>query len=380
MSKRRWAWIVIVVALLTTFIGLAAQRLVKRYVLQGLHVLEVARGLEVPWSMAFLPDGSMLVTERPGRLRLVDLKSGRVGAPIAGLPPVVVRSEGGLLGVVLAPDFASSQRIYWSFSEPAPAGQEGASTAVARGRLDGNTLRDVEVIFRQPVKRSDGRHFGGRLLFDDQGHLFVGLGDRMLRDDAQRLDSAHGKLLRLMPDGSVPADNPFIGRVGALGAIWSMGHRNIQGLAFNPQTGSLWASEHGPAGGDEINLIKAGANYGWPVVTHGCEYTTCAKIGEGSSKPGMEDPLAWFGPESVPPSSLLFVTSERYPAWKGQLLMSVLGGRALVRMTVQGDRIVERESIWLGQYNRVRDVRQGPDGWIYLAVENPSGVILRIEP
>jgi glucose/arabinose dehydrogenase len=368
------------IALLAGAIGFVAPKLFKRYYQHGLRLVEVAGGLEVPWSMAFLPNGSALVTERQGRMRLVDLKSGRVSAPIEGVPPVVHRTEGGLLGVVLAPDFSTSRQIYWSFSEPASAGQEGASTAVARARLSDSSLTDVEVIFRQPVKRTDGRHFGGRLLFGPEGHLFVALGDRMLRDDAQRLDSAHGKLLRLMPDGSVPRDNPFAGRADALGAVWSYGHRNIQGLAFNPQTGSLWAAEHGPQGGDEINLIKPGANYGWPIVTHGCEYTTCDKIGEGSSRPGMEDPLAWFGPESVPPSALLFVTSDRYPQWKGQLLMSVMHGRALVRMRVQGDRVIERESIWLGKYNRIRDVQQGPDGWIYLAVENPHGAILRIEP
>ena len=389
MKKSRIGFAVAGATLLVIASVWLAPKLLRRYYHHGLGLVEIAGGLDVPWSIAFLPDGAMLVTERIGRMRRIGL-DGRVGEPIAGLPAVAKGGEGGLLAVALAPDFASSRRVYWSYSEPALDGGPGASTALARGRLldrsatagatAGPTMTDVEVIFRQPAKLADNRHFGSRLLFDRDGHLLLALGDRMARDDAQRLDSAHGKLLRLMPDGGVPNDNPFQDRPEVLGQIWSYGHRNVQGLAFNPQTGSLWASEHGPSGGDEVNLIKPGANYGWPRVTHGCEYDTCAPIGEGVEPPGIEAPLAWFGPQSVPPSALAFVTSERYPQWKGDLLMGVLHSRALIRMKVDGDRIVERESMWLGKHHRIRDVQQGPDGWIYVAVERPQGAILRLVP
>lgn len=372
--------IVICAVFITVLVAIKlTPKLMRRFYTQGLELVELTSGLEIPWSMAFLPDGSMLVTERVGRLRHVD-SDGLLSRPISGLPLIAQGGEGGLLGVAIAPDFSQSQRVFWSYSEPAANGQPGASTAVASGRLSDDNLSEVEVIYRQPEKLTDSRHFGGRLLFDREGRLLIGLGDRMVRADAQRLDSAHGKLLRIMPDGSVPADNPFVAQEGAMGEILSFGHRNIQGLAINPENGSLWASEHGPASGDEVNLIKPGANYGWPLVSHGCEYNTCEAIGEEREPAGIEAPVTWFGPESVPPSALMFVDSDRYPEWRGHLLMGVLHSRALMLMKVEGNKIVERKPIWLGKYQRVRDVQQGPDGWIYVAVQSPEGTILRLVP
>lgn len=354
-------------------------KLMRRFHTHGLELVEYASGLNVPWSMAFLPDGSMLVTEREGRLRRIG-SNGQVSEPVEGLPPVAHGGEGGLLGLAIAPDFKDSRRLFWSYSEPAVASLQGASTAVASGYLTDTGVSDVKVIYRQAEKLTDQRHFGGRLLFDLDGRLLIGLGDRMVRDDAQRLDSAHGKLLRILPDGSTPPDNPFANQESALPEIFSLGHRNIQGLALDPQTGAIWASEHGPASGDEVNLIKSGANYGWPLVSHGCEYNTCDPIGADIEPPGIEAPATWFGPESVPPSALTVVTSERYPDWQGHLLMGVLHSRALMLMTVEGDKIVERKPLWLGKYQRIRDVQQGPDGWIYVAVQSPEGTILRLVP
>jgi glucose/arabinose dehydrogenase len=235
------------------------------------------------------------------------------------------------------------------------------------------------VIFRQPVKSSDDTHFGSRLLFDKDGYLLVGLGDRGQRHDAQKLDSAHGKILRIDPNGAPAPGNPFLSTPGALGEIWSLGLRNIQGLAFEPGTGRLWATDHGPQGGDEINIIEPGRNYGWPVVTHGTEYSTRAKIGEGTSKPGMEDPVTWWGPESVAPSGMTFLTGDRYPGWAGQLFIGTLSGQALVRLKVDGSRIVEQQRLITGLLERIRDVRQGPDGWLYILTGGPDGRIIRVE-
>jgi glucose/arabinose dehydrogenase len=246
-------------AVAATALGWLAPKLKRRFYTHGLKVVTVAGGLDAPWAMAFLPDGRMLVTERPGRLRIVE-KDGRVGAPLQGLPPVWAQGEGGLMDVVLDPHFTDNRRLYWSYAEPDPAGGPGASTAIARGRLETDRLADVQVIYRQPLKTGDGRHFGSRLVWGPDGRLYVGLGDRMRRHDAQALDSAHGKILRLDADGRAPADNPFVQTPGARPEIWSYGHRNVQGLAFHPKTGELWASEHGPSGGDELNWIRPASN------------------------------------------------------------------------------------------------------------------------
>ncbi|MED5620649.1 PQQ-dependent sugar dehydrogenase [Ideonella sp. BN130291] len=378
-SAARLLLLLVAAATLVAALVWATPKLMRRFYTHGLTVVPVATGLDTPWAFVFLPDGRMLVTERPGRMRIVE-RDGRLGAPLAGLPPVWSQGEGGLMDVVLDPDFPHNQRVYWSFSEPDASNAALASTAVARGRLAGEQLSEVQVIYRQPVKTGDSRHFGSRLLFDRAGHLFVGLGDRFQRDDAQRLGSAHGKILRLWPDGRAPADNPFAGTPGALPEVWSYGHRNVQGLAIHPQTGQLWASEHGPRGGDELNLIQPGRNHGWPVITYGCEYKGCAPIGEGMAKAGMEQPVLWWGPESTPPSALLFVTSDRYPGWKGQLLVATFRNGAFTRVTLDGQRVVAKDAVYLAGNERVRDLKQGPDGLIYLLANVPEGRILRLEP
>ena len=335
----------------------------------------VSTGLEHPWGMAFLPDGRALVTERPGRLRIV-AADGALSAPLAGVPAVVAKGQGGLLDVALHPRFADNHLVYLSYSE---AGDGGNSTAVARGRFEGDALRDVEVIFRQQPKFDSPNHFGSRLVFAGDGTLFVTLGERYFRrDDAQQLDNHHGKIVRLNDDGSVPADNPFAQRQAALPQIWSYGHRNLQGAVLHPQTGELWTHEHGPRGGDELNIARAGRNYGWPVITYGKEYIG-GSIGEGTAKAGMEQPLHYWVP-SIAPSGMTFV-DERIPAWKGNLLIGSLKFDQLVRLELDGDKVVHEERLLqkeLGE--RVRDVEQGPDGAIYLLTDESKGKLVKLVP
>jgi glucose/arabinose dehydrogenase len=345
----------------------------------ALKPVTVAQGLVNPWSLAFLPDGRMLVTERPGRLRIVE-KDGSLGAPIAGLPAIAVGGQCGLLDVALDPQFADNGVIYWSFAEPAAAPDSGNSTAVARGRLAGNALTDVRTIFVQQPKVSSSAHCGGRLAFARDGRLFVTLGERFSRkEDAQTLGNHLGKIVRIEPDGRVPADNPFVGRAGARPEIWSLGHRNVQGAAIHPLTGELWESEHGPQGGDEINLVEAGRNYGWPLVTFGRNYVIGTRIGEEGPKPGFEQPLKYWVPTSIAPSGMAFLTSDRYPGWKGSLFIGALRGEALVRLTIDGRKVVGEERLLGDLKERIRDVRQGPDGWLYVVTDSANGRILRIE-
>jgi glucose/arabinose dehydrogenase len=377
MTKRNKILIAVALLLVIAVAAWATPKILRRLDMQGMKPVTVAKGLEFPWGLAFLPDGRMLVTERPGRMRIVTA-DGMLGAPIAGLPPVFAQGEGGLLDVVLDPKFNANAQVFWAYSEPDTAGKV-ASTAVARGRLDGNAMKDVQVIYRQLEKLADGRHFGARLLFASDGNLFVTLGDRSKRDDAQNPQSAHGKIMRIAIEGRAAAGNPFEGVVGTLPEIWTLGHRNVQGIAFHPETGELWVSEHGPQGGDELNLIARGKNYGWPVITNGCEYTTCAKIGEGTEKAGMESPIAWWGPQSTAPSGITFLTSDRYPGWKGQLFMGTLAGQALVRLKLDGHKVVEQQRLVTGLLERIRDVKQGPDGWLYVITAGPDGRIIRVE-
>jgi glucose/arabinose dehydrogenase len=341
-----------------------------------LRPVTVARGLVNPWSLAFLPDGRMLVTERPGRLRIV-APDGRLSAPVAGLPAVDAGGQCGLLDVVLDPAFTDNGRVYWSYAE---AGEGGNATAVARGRLAGERLDDVQVIFRQQPRVASSAHCGGRLVFARDGRLFVTLGDRFSRkDDAQAPGNHLGKIVRIEADGRVPADNPFVGRADARPEIFSLGHRNVQGAALHPQTGELWASEHGPQGGDEINRIEPGRNYGWPLVTYGRNYGTGTRIGEEGPKAGFEPPLKWWVPTSIAPSGMAFLTSERYPGWKGSLFIGALRGEALVRLELDGNRIVGEERLAQALSARIRDVRQGPDGWLYLLTDNADGRVIRLE-
>jgi glucose/arabinose dehydrogenase len=341
----------------------------------ALQVQQVAQGLEQPWGLAFLPDGRMLITEKAGTLRLVDAQ-GKVSAPLAGVPKVVVRGQGGLLDVAVDPQFARTQRIYLSYSEP--RGGDANATAVAHARLDGNALKDVTVIFRQQPARDSGHHFGSRLVFAPDGALFVTLGDRnSARDQVQPLDTTIGKVVRIDRDGGIPEGNPFVTREGALPEVWSYGHRNLQGAAWNPADGQLWTHEHGPKGGDEINIARPGRNYGWPAITYGREYSGL-KVGEGiSAKTGMEQPLHWWLP-SIAPSGMAFYTAERFPQWRGQLFVGSLKFGQLVQLQLDGERVVRETRHEMKA--RIRDVRQGPDGYLYLLTDAADGRLLRVAP
>jgi len=343
-----------------------------------LKPVTVARGLEHPWALAFLPDGHMLVTERAGRLRIVD-GSGRVSAPLAGLPPISVGSQCGLLDVAVDPRFADNQRIFFTFAEPAADGG-GNSTAVASARLVGSALQEVRTIFSQRPKIRSQQHCGSRIVFARDGRLWVGLGDRSsAKEQAQNLGNHIGKVIRIDPDGSVPADNPFVNRPGAEPELWSLGHRNIQGAALHPASGQLWASEHGPQGGDELNIVEAGRNHGWPLVTKGRNYGIGTRIGEDGPKPGFVEPIRTWLPTSVAPSGMAFLTSDRYPGWQGSLFVGTLRGQALLRLSLDGNRVSGEERLLEDLGERIRDVRQGPDGWLYILTDASDGRLIRLE-
>jgi len=340
------------------------------------RLVTVAEGLEHPWGIAFLPDGRALVTERPGRLRIV-AQDGTVGPALDGVPTVDATGQGGLLGIALDPDFASNRLVYLAYAEPRDGGN---GTSVARGQLGEGGLSDVEVIFRQQPTVAGRHHFGSRLVFARDGRLFVALGERNSeRARAQTLDSHIGKVVRIERDGSVPADNPFVGRAGALPEIWSYGHRNIQGAALHPVTGELWTNEHGPKGGDELNRTLAGLNYGWPKVSYGVEYSG-ATISESPTAPGIEPPVHYWVP-SIATSGLLFYTGDRFPDWRGNAFVGGLKSKQLSRLELDGDKVVREEVLLRGVIDqRIRDVVQGPDGLIYLLTDEGNGRLLRIEP
>ena len=337
----------------------------------------VASGLSHPWGLAFLPGGRFLVTERPGRLRVVEA-DGRLGPPLAGLPQVAAGGQGGLLDVITDADFARNRRIFFCYSEPAPKG-DGNSTALASATLapDAAALQDMKVLFSQRPKVASQLHFGCRIVQAPDGHLFLTLGERYGRkEDAQRLDNHLGKVVRIAPTGGAAPGNPLAGRAGALPEIWSWGHRNPQGAAWGPD-GRLWIHEHGAQGGDEINRPEAGRNYGWPVITYGENYGG-GKIGEGTAKAGMEQPLHYWVP-SIAPSGMAFLTSDRYgTAWKGSLFVGSLKFARLHRLELQGAQVVRDEYLLDGLGARIRDVRQGPDGWLYLLTDSPDGQLLRL--
>jgi aldose sugar dehydrogenase len=339
------------------------------------RVETVARGLEHPWALAFLPDGRMLVTERAGRVRLVE-RDGRVSEPLAGVPRVLARGQGGLLDVALDPRFPDSRLVYLSYAEPGPA---GAGTAVARGRLGEGRLEDLQVIYQQQPKVESWNHFGSRLVFARDGTLFVTQGDRFTYSQAaQDLSVGIGKIVRINPDGSVPPDNPFVGRAGARPEIWSYGHRNVQAAALDPQTGRLWTVEHGARGGDELNRPEGGKNYGWPVITYGVDYSG-ASIGEGTAKPGLEQPVYYWDPV-IAPSGMVFYTGDALPGWKGSVFIGSLRPGLLVRLTLDGGRVTREERHLADLRERIRDVRQGPDGLLYLLTDSRDGRILRVLP
>ena len=341
-----------------------------------LDLVTITAGLEHPWGMAFLPDGRVLVTERPGRLRIVE-RDGKTGPPIAGVPAVDANGQGGLLDVALDPAFATNRLVYLSYSEPREAGN---ATSVARGVLEDGNLTGVQVIFRQQPAMQGGHHFGSRLVFARDGTLFVTLGERNIaRAQAQTLDNTLGKIVRINPDGTIPPDNPFVGRAGALPEIWSYGHRNVQGAALHPVTGELWANEHGPKGGDELNRVLPGRNYGWPTVSYGTEYTG-QTISDSGTAPGIESPVHYWVP-SIATSGLMFYTGARFPAWRGSAFVGGLKSQQLVRLRLDGDRVVEEERLLRGVVKeRVRDVEQGPDGCIYLLTDEDNGRLLRLQP
>jgi glucose/arabinose dehydrogenase len=342
----------------------------------SVKVLTLAHGLAHPWSVAFLPDGRMLVSEREGRLRVLGADFKLHPRPIEGLPEIVARGQGGLFDVVLHPDHARNGWIYWAYNAPGPGGW---GTALARGQLQGHRMTNVQVLFSMLPKTRSNHHFGGRIVFDRQGMVYLTLGDRGDMERAQRLDDHAGSVIRLHDDGRIPADNPYLGRAGAKPEKWTLGNRNIQGAALHPVTGDLWAHEHGPQGGDEINLMRSGRNYGWPLLTQGVNYGSGTPIGEAKNKPGFEAPLHVWTP-SIAPSGMAFVTGDRFPQWRGHLLVGALRGQVLVRLDVQNEKIVGEERLLQGLIGRIRDVRLGPDGLIYLLTDEAQGALLRLEP
>jgi aldose sugar dehydrogenase len=339
------------------------------------HVQTIAKGLEHPWGVAFLPDKRMLVTERPGRLRVV-APDGRLSEPLAGVPQVFASGQGGLLDVVPSPAFEKDRLVYLSFAEPGPG---GAGTAVARGRLGERGLEDTQVIWRQQPKVGGSNHWGSRIVFHRDGTLFMTLGDRgNYSESAQDLATTIGKVVRINPDGSAPRDNPFAERAGARPEIWSYGHRNIQGGALHPETGQLWTVEHGARGGDELNRPQAGKNYGWPIISYGTHYSG-AKIGEGTAREGMEQPVYYWDPV-IAPSGMTFYSGELFAGWKNNILIGSLTPGLLVRLVMQ-DAKVAKEERYLGELRqRIRDVRQAPDGSLHLLTDARDGQILRITP
>ena len=345
-------------------------------------VLTAAAGLEHPWGLDFLPDGRLLVTERAGRLRVVS-PGGNLSAPVDGLPAMDARGQGGLLDVALHPDYASNRWIYWSYSEPQARGANG--TAVARGRLvDEVTPRveQVQVIFRQAPALGSSLHFGGRLVWARDGTLFITMGDRSIaagRMQAQRMDSLIGKIARVNADGTVPADNPFVTQAGARPEIWSIGHRNPQAAALNPDTGELWEVEHGTRGGDELNVARGGRDYGWPTIAYGIEYSGAPITGGITRQAGMEQPAYYWDPV-IAPSGMTFYTGDLFPAWRGSLFIGGLATEDLVRLSMDGERVTGEERLLRDLGERIRDVVQGPDGALYLLTDSPRGRVLRIVP
>jgi glucose/arabinose dehydrogenase len=342
-----------------------------------LDVQTVASGLANPWALAFLPDGRMLVTERPGRMRVVT-PEGQLSPPLKGVPEVWASGQGGLLDVVTDKAYAQNKTIYFCYAERSGS---GGRTAVARAKLNdgGGRLDDVKVIFRQEGPLSSGNHYGCRIAQASDGNLFVTLGDHFgPRDEAQNLGNHLGKLIRITPDGAAPPDNPFVGRDGAKPEIWSYGHRNQQGLAIDPASGDLWEAEHGPRGGDEVNIVGKGKNYGWPVIGYGVDYSG-AKIHERAAKDGMEQPIKYWVP-SISPSGLTFYTGKLFPKWSGSLFAGALSGKMLVRLQLNGHAVTSEERLLPNLNERIRDVRQGPDGALWLLTDSSAGRILRVSP
>jgi glucose/arabinose dehydrogenase len=341
-----------------------------------IRVSTLTAGLSHPWSLAFLPDGRMLVTERAGRLRVIGKDFKLEPQSVGGVPNVAAVGQGGLLDVALHPKFADNHRVYLSYSA---GDRNGIGTEVARGVLKGTQLENVQVIFRMQPKLRTGYHFGSRLVFDREGYLYITLGDRGEMERAQNPGDHNGSVIRLHDDGRVPKDNPFVGKAGWLPEKFTLGNRNMQGAALHPQSGLLWTHEHGPQGGDEVNVIRAGVNYGWPVITYGVNYGIGTKIGEGTAKDGMAQPIHRWVP-SIAPSGMAFYGGDKFPKWRGDLLVGALKDQMLVRLKLSGEKIVSEERLIKNAIGRIRDVRVGPDGLIYMLTDEPNGVLARIEP
>ena len=360
----------------TVTYSFAAERKSIQSEKHSFNVVTLVEGLQNPWCIAWLPDGRMLVTERAGRLRIVSKDFKLDPKPVEGLPKIIVGGQGGLFEVALHPDYKDNGWIYISYSGP---GEGGHGTELMRAKLDGNRLTDQQVLFRLQPKTNSEHHFGGRIVFDGKGHLYLTLGERGDRNRAQRLDDHAGGLIRLNEDGSVPKDNPFVGRKDAKPEKLTYGNRNMQGAALHPKTGELWTHEHGPQGGDEINIMRSGRNYGWPVVTYGAEYGSGAKIGQSTPKPGIEMPLYYWVP-SIAPSGLAFYEADKFPGWRGSMLVGSLKEDMLVRLELNGEKVVKEERMMKNTIGRIRDVRVGPDGYVYLLTDERRGVLVRLEP
>ena len=338
------------------------------------ELVTVTSGLEHPWGMAFLPDGEILITERPGRLRIV--RGGVLDPePIEGVPPVYASGQGGLLDVALDPAFASNRVIYLAYAAP---GDGGNSTRVARAKLGDGRLEDLKMIFAAAPLVDSSYHFGSRLAFDPQGHLLITVGERHQGERAQDLADHNGSMIRLHPDGRVPEDNPFVGTAGARPEIFSYGHRNPQGLAIHPESGIPWLHEHGARGGDEVNIVRPGVNYGWPVITYGIDYSG-APIGEGTHKEGMAQPIHYWVP-SIAPSGMAFYDGEAFPEWQGDLFVGALRSRLLARLELDGEQVVAEERLLEDAIGRIRDVEVGPDSYLYLLTDESDGALYRLEP
>ncbi len=334
----------------------------------------VVDGLEHPWAVDFLPDGRILVTEKPGRLRIVN--NGKLSKPVTGLPKIKEKGQGGLLDIALDPDYKNNQIIYLSYSAK---GKGGVGTEVVKGKLIGNELKDTKVIFKLSPKSNTGHHFGSRLLFAKDGSLFITLGDRGDKDRAQDLNDHAGSLIHINKDGSVPEDNPFVKNPNAKPEIYTYGNRNMQGIAMHPETGDVWTIEHGPQGGDELNLMKPGVNYGWPVITYGVNYVIGTKIGEGTEKEGMAQPVHHWIP-SIATSSLMFYTGDKFPAWKGDAFVSSLVFGQLARLEMKKNSVIKEERLLDGDFGRIREIQQGLDGFLYFINDDTRGKLYRIKP
>ncbi len=368
--------IFLIVLVLITGVAVGAQAVVTPRQSAGgeaFRITRLASGLDYPWALAFLPDGRFLISERPGRLLIVDKEGGRV--PVSGLPELRAAGQGGLLDLALHPDFARNGLVYWTYAAPGPG---GSSTALARGRLEGATVKEASTIWTMQKRSGSTVHYGSRIRFGADGKLYLTTGERGEQSRARDPADAAGKVLRLNDDGSAPRDNPFIGRRGYLPELYSIGHRNAQGLAVRPGNGQLWLTEHGPKGGDEVNLIMPGLDYGWPLTTYGVAYSG-ARIAESPTAPGIEPPL-WHWTPSIAPSGLDFYQGDAFPSWRGKLLSGSLAGQKLVLLSLEGDRVAREDVLLSGTIGRIRDLRVGPDGLVYLLSDDKNGGLYRLEP